>query len=182
MLGLIITFLVLAAQFESYIHPLVIMLTVPTAILGGLLGLVITGGSINLYSQIGLVMLVGLSAKNGILIVEFTNQLRDRGESFDDALRHASITRLRPILMTGITTAAGSLPLILATGAGSETRETIGVVVLGGVLVSTFMTIYLVPAAYSIIARRTSSPDTVSRQLKQEMELVAETKIAAPNG
>ncbi len=168
MLGIVITFLVLAAQFESYIHPLVIMLTVPTAILGGLLGLLLTGGTINLYSQIGLVMLIGLSAKNGILIVEFANQLRDRGKTFDEALRHAAETRLRPILMTGITTAAGSLPLILASGAGSETRATIGVVVLGGVLVSTFLTIYLVPAAYSVLARRTSSPEAVSRQLESE--------------
>jgi multidrug efflux pump len=168
-LGLVITFLVLAAQFESYVHPLVIMLTVPTAMFGGLLGLVLSGGSVNLYSQIGMVMLVGLSAKNGILIVEFANQLRDRGEPFDVALTRAAVTRLRPILMTGITTAAGSLPLILASGAGSETRAAIGVVVLGGVLVSTFLTIFLVPAAYSLLARRTSSPEAVSRQLENEI-------------
>lgn len=172
MLGIIITFLVLAAQFESYVHPFVIMLTVPTAILGGLLGLFITGGTINLYSQIGLVMLIGLSAKNGILIVEFANQLRDRGEPFDIALRKAAVIRLRPILMTGITTAAGSLPLLLASGAGSETRATIGVVVLGGVLVSTFLTIYLVPAAYALLAKGTTSPEAVTRQLESEIDSI----------
>jgi multidrug efflux pump len=177
-LGLIITFLVLAAQFESYVHPFVIMLTVPTAMFGGLLGLVLSGGSVNLYSQIGLIMLVGLSAKNGILIVEFANQLRDRGEDFDSAIRYAAVTRLRPILMTGITTAAGSLPLILASGAGSETRAAIGVVVLGGVLVSTFLTIFLVPAAYSVLARGTSSPEAVSRQLSSEIGDAQATDVA----
>src|SRR5690606_7094603 len=106
-LGILITFLVLAAQFESYVHPFVIMLTVPLAIAGGLLGLFITGNSLNLYPQIGLVMLIGLAAKNGILIVEFANQLRDRGIEFMDALEQAASARLRPILMTGITTAAG---------------------------------------------------------------------------
>ncbi|MCB0331325.1 MAG: efflux RND transporter permease subunit, partial [Bdellovibrionales bacterium] len=167
-LGLLITFLVLAAQFESYIHPFVIMLTVPTAVFGGVLGLLLTGGTLNLYSQIGIVMLVGLAAKNGILIVEFANQLRDRGYPFDDALRTASLTRLRPILMTGITTAAGAIPLIIASGAGAETRKTIGVVVLGGVLLATFLTIFLVPAAYKLLARGTTSPEAVKRQLAKE--------------
>ena len=170
-LGLVITFLVLAAQFESYIHPFVIMLTVPTAILGGLLGLLVTGGTLNLFSQIGLVMLVGLAAKNGILIVEFANQLRDQGIPFDDALRRAAATRLRPILMTGVTTAAGSIPLILAFGAGAETRATLGTVVLGGVLLATLLTIFLVPAAYAVFARKTASPDMVRQQLvKEEQE------------
>jgi multidrug efflux pump len=172
-LGLVITFLVLAAQFESFIHPFVIMLTVPTAVLGGLLGLTLTGGSLNLFSQIGLVMLVGLAAKNGILIVEFANQLRDRGLDFDEALKEAARTRLRPILMTGITTAAGSIPLILAFGAGAETRATIGIVILGGVLLATAFTVFLVPTAYSLLARGTGSPQSVTRQLARE-EAIAE--------
>lgn len=169
-LGLIVTFLVLAAQFESFIHPFVIMLTVPTAVFGGLIGLWVTDGTLNLYSQIGLVMLVGLSTKNGILIVEFANQLRDRGIEFEEALKQAARTRLRPILMTGITTAAGAVPLILAFGAGAETRQTIGIVVLAGVLVATFLTVMLVPAAYSVLARHTNSPDSVRRKLEAELE------------
>jgi multidrug efflux pump len=133
LLGILVVFLVLAAQFESYLNPLVIMLTVPLAIAGGLLGLYLTGSTLNLYSQIGLVMLVGLAAKNGILIVEFANQLRERNKSFDYAILKAAEVRLRPIVMTGITTAAGAIPLILSTGAGAETRMVIGVVVLAGV-------------------------------------------------
>jgi multidrug efflux pump len=147
LLGLLVTFLVLAAQFESFVHPFVIMLTVPLAMAGGLLGLYLTGNTLNLYSQIGLIMLVGLAAKNGILIVEFANQLRDQGMRFADAVLEASRIRLRPILMTGITTAAGAVPLILSFGAGAETRLAIGVVVLGGVTVATFFTLFIVPVA-----------------------------------
>ncbi|MEO1190652.1 MAG: efflux RND transporter permease subunit [Pseudomonadota bacterium] len=169
-LGILVVFLVLAAQFESWIHPLVIMFTVPLAIGGGLFGLYVTDGSLNLYSQIGLIMLVGLAAKNGILIVEFANQLRDAGRAFDDALYEASLTRLRPIIMTGITTAAGAVPLILSSGAGAETRFVIGVVVLAGVLASTFLTLYIVPVAYGLLARRTGSPGAVRRRLEAERE------------
>jgi multidrug efflux pump len=170
-LGLVIVFLVLAAQFESWVHPLVIMLTVPLAIAGGLLGIHLTGGTLNLYSQIGLVILVGLAAKNGILIVEFANQLRDRGMDFDDALLEASRVRLRPILMTGLTTAASAIPLIFAFGAGAETRAAIGTVMLGGVLVATLFTLFLVPAGYSLLARKTGSPGDVARKLEQESQL-----------
>ena len=168
LLGIVIVFLVLAAQFESWIHPLVIMLTVPLAVGGALLGLWLTGNSLNIYSQIGLIMLVGLAAKNGILIVEFVNQLRDEGHPFDDALLEASAIRLRPILMTGITTAAGSIPLILSFGAGAETRLVIGVVVASGVTAATFLTLFLVPVAYSLLARNTGSPGDVTRRLEAE--------------
>ena len=168
LLGILITFLVLAAQFESYIHPFVIMLTVPLAMLGGMIGLYITGSSFNLYSQIGLIMLIGLAAKNGILIVEFANQLRDRGMEFTEALLEASSARLRPILMTSLTAVAGAIPLVISSGAGSETRFVIGVVVISGVLVATLLTLFLVPVAYSLLARKTGSPGDVERKLTRE--------------
>ncbi len=168
LLGLLITFLVLAAQFESFVHPFVIMITVPLAMIGGLLGIYLTGNSLNIYSQIGLIMLVGLAAKNGILIVEFANQLRDRGGEFMASLLEASSARLRPILMTGITTAAGATPLVLASGAGSETRFVIGVVVMSGVIAATIFTLFVVPVAYSVLARKTGSPNDVARALKQQ--------------
>ena len=166
--GIGVVFLVLAAQFEGPRHALVIMLSVPIAIVGGLLALDMTGMSLNLYSQIGLIMLVGLAAKNGILIVEFANQLRDDGMEFVDAIREASMARLRPILMTGITTISGAVPLVLAAGPGSETRYVIGVVIVGGVLTSTLVSLLTVPAAYALIARGTGSPGDVARRLKKE--------------
>ncbi|MCC6598766.1 MAG: efflux RND transporter permease subunit [Alphaproteobacteria bacterium] len=169
-LGFVVVFLVLAAQFESYIHPFVIILTVPLAIAGALAGLYITGNSLNVYTQIGLIMLIGLSAKNGILIVEFVNQLRDEGMEFSTALIQASQIRLRPIIMTGITTIAGSVPLILSTGAGSETRVAIGIVILFGVSAATVFTLFIVPIAYDLMARGTGSPGDVKRQLEQERE------------
>ncbi len=168
-LGLVVVFLVLAAQFESYVHPFVIMLTVPLAIGGALLGLYLSGQSLNLYSQIGLIMLVGLAAKNGILIVEFANQLRDAGQPFRAALEEAAAIRLRPILMTGITTAAGSVPLLLSSGAGAETRAVLGTVILYGVLAATVFTLFVVPVAYDLLARRTGSPGDVRRRLEGEM-------------
>lgn len=170
-LGIVVVFLVLAAQFESYIHPLIIILTVPLAMAGALLGLYVTGNTLNIYSQIGLIMLVGLAAKNGILIVEFANQLRDQGMAFNAALIEASETRLRPILMTGITTAAGAVPLLLASGAGAETRIVIGTVVFSGVIAATVFTLFVVPAAYSVLARRTGSPGDVKRRLDEQSTL-----------
>lgn len=157
-LALAITYLVLAAQFESWIHPWVIMLTVPLALLGAFIGLYLSELSINIYSQIGLVMLIGLAAKNGILIVEFANQLRDAGEEFELALRKAASLRLRPIVMTGFTTVFSALPLVLASGPGAESRMVIGMVIFSGVLVATFMTLYVVPTAYAWFARKTGSP------------------------
>ena len=167
-LGFFIVFLVLAAQFESYIHPLVIILTVPLAIAGALTGLYLTGNSLNVYTQIGLIMLIGLAAKNGILIVEFVNQLRDEGTEFSKAIRQAAQLRLRPIVMTGITTIAGSIPLILSTGAGAETRVAIGVVMLYGVAAATLFTLFVVPVAYDLLARNTGSPGDVRRKLEDE--------------
>ena len=165
-LALLIVFLVLAAQFESFVHPAIIMLTVPLAIVGALAGLWLTDGSLNIYSQIGMTILIGLAAKNGILIVEFANQLRGRGLAFEEAVVEASRTRLRPILMTGISTAFGALPLIVGAGPGSGGRNAIGVVVFTGVLFATFFTIFVVPVAYAVVARRTQLPGAVERQLE----------------
>ena len=158
LLALAVTYLILAAQFESWVHPLVIMLTVPLALVGAYIGLFFSDMTINIYSQIGLVMLIGLAAKNGILIVEFANQLRDAGMEFEQALKRAAAQRLRPIVMTGFTTVFSSLPLVLASGPGAESRMVIGMVIFSGVLVSAFMTLYVVPTAYSWMARNTGSP------------------------
>ncbi len=168
-LGLVVVFLVLAAQFESWVHPFVIMLTVPLAMAGALFGLWVTGQSLNIYSEIALIMLVGLAAKNGILIVEFTNQLRDQGRGFHEALLEAADLRLRPIVMTGITTAAGSLPLLLSSGAGTETRIVIGTVILFGVLAATLFTLFIVPVAYDMLARHSGSPGDVKRRLEAQI-------------
>ncbi len=168
-LGVLVVYLILAAQFESWVHPFVIMLTVPLAIAGALLGLYLTDKTLNLYSQIGLIMLVGLAAKNGILIVEFANQLRDAGREFHAALLEATEVRFRPIVMTGITTAAGSLPLLLSSGAGSETRAVMGTVILAGVLAATLFTLFIVPVAYDLLARRTGSPLRLTRRLDREL-------------
>lgn len=167
-LGILVMFLVMAAQFESYIHPFVIILTVPLAVAGGLLGLYVTGNSLNLFSQIGMIMLVGLAAKNGILIVEFANQLRDEGEEFNKALLKAAELRLRPILMTSITAAMGAVPLMLSGGAGSETRSVIATVVLSGVCFATVFTLFIVPMAYRLLARHTGSPGDVRRALESQ--------------
>ncbi len=164
-LALAITYLVLAAQFESWVHPLVIMLSVPLALLGAFLGLYITDSSLNIYSQIGLVMLIGLAAKNGILIVEFANQLRDAGMEFELALKKAATQRLRPIVMTGFTTVFSALPLVLATGPGSESRAVIGIVIFFGVLLSALMTVYIVPIAYYWLARKTGSPEKITQEI-----------------
>ncbi|MEO1658079.1 MAG: efflux RND transporter permease subunit [Pseudomonadota bacterium] len=170
LIGVLIVFLVLAAQFESWIHPLIIMLCVPATLGGGLLGLWLTGETLNIYTQIGLIMLVGLAAKNGILIVEFANQLRDQGADFGDALREASLARLRPILMTGLTTAAGTLPLLLSSGAGAETRQAIGIVIGFGVVAAVLVTLILIPIAYNLFARRTGAPGDIARKLQAQMQ------------
>ncbi|CAM3561607.1 efflux RND transporter permease subunit [Halomonas sp. FME1] len=168
-LGALVVFLVLAAQFESLIHPFVIMLTVPLAMSGALLALLLSGQSLNIYSQVGLVLLIGLAAKNGILIVEFANQLRDEGHAFRAALIEASVTRLRPILMTAVTTMAGAIPLIISTGPGAESRLVIGTVIMAGVGSATLFTLFVVPVAYDLLARYTGSPGAVKRQLEDEI-------------
>ncbi|MCG7561976.1 efflux RND transporter permease subunit [Pseudoalteromonas sp. McH1-42] len=167
-LALTVTFLVLAAQFESFVHPLVIMLTVPLGLVGAMFGLYATDSSLNIYSQIGIVMLIGLSAKNGILIVEFANQLRDKGVAFEQAIIDAAVQRLRPIIMTSLTTVMSAIPLVLASGPGSESRMVIGVVVFAGVSVATILTLFVIPCAYSMLARRTQSPQATSDKLLEQ--------------
>lgn len=164
-MALLIVYLVLAAQFESFIHPLVIMLTVPLAVTGALLGILVTGGTLNLFSQIGIVMLVGLAAKNGILIVDFANRLRDEGRPVAEAIVEAAAVRLRPILMTSIATMAGAVPLVVSGGPGSATRSAIGVVVIFGVAFSTLLSLYVVPSFYALLAPRTGSPEALSREI-----------------
>ncbi len=148
-------------------HPLVIMTTVPLAIFGALLGLFLSDGTLNIYSNIGLVVLVGIASKNGILIVEFANQLRDEGLEFSEALVQACDLRLRPVLMTALSTMMGAIPLIYATGAGAESRVLLGVVIFSGVLMTTIMTLFVVPVIYKLMARNTSSPEAVSNLLKK---------------
>lgn len=177
-MALLLVFLVLAAQFESWIHPAVIMLTVPLAVLGGLFGLLMAGSSINTYSQIGLIILVGIAAKNGILIVEFANQRRDEGRSVTEALIEAAGVRLRPIVMTAIATAFGALPLILARGPGAGSRTTIGVVIFAGAIFTTLLTLFVVPVFYNLLARFTRSPDATARQLEALEREMGESDLA----
>ena len=155
LLAVVFIYLVLAAQFESFIHPLTILLSVPLALVGALVSLFIFGQSLNIYSQIGLVMLIGLVTKNSILIVEFANQLRGRGMMLFDAVMQASRTRLRPILMTSLTIIFGVLPIAIGLGAGGEARRPLGIAVVGGLMFSTFLTLLLVPVVYTLLARFT---------------------------
>jgi multidrug efflux pump len=164
--ALLVVYLVLAAQFESFIHPIVILVTVPLALSGALLGLWLFNSTLNIFSQIGCIMLIGIACKNGILIVEFANQLRDRGVEFVDAIIQSSATRLRPVLMTSLCTAFGAMPLMLAHGAGAESRQSIGAAVFFGTIVSLAMTLYVVPALYLLIARNTRSPEYMSRLIE----------------
>jgi len=172
LISLLLVYLVLAAQFENFLQPIVILLSVPLALFGGLLGLELGGGTINIYSQIGMVILIGLAAKNGILIVEFANQLRDQGRSWREAILDAAVLRLRPILMTGMSTSLGALPLVLASGAGAEGRAAIGLVVLAGVTIATLTTLLVVPGTYGLLARFTGSPRQRARELDRQLAAV----------
>jgi multidrug efflux pump len=166
-MALLVVFLVLAAQFESFINAMVILVTVPLAMTGALIGLLSYGSSVNVFSQIGSILLIGLSAKNGVLIVEFCNQLRDRGMEIGEAVLDAASVRLRPILMTSAATTFGALPLLLGTGAGWESRQPIGIVIVFGVAISALLTLFIVPSLYMLFAGQTSSPQRVSRIIEQ---------------
>jgi hydrophobe/amphiphile efflux-1 (HAE1) family protein len=169
-LALVTAYLAMCAQFESWRHPLTIMLTVPLAILGGLLGILVVGSSLNVYSQIALIILIGLAAKNGILIVEFTNQLRKEGKKLEEAIVEASTIRLRPILMTSLSTIFGVLPLIIGSGPGAASRLTVGITIFGGMLFSTFFTLYVIPTIYSIIGKNEGNIDAVEVELNKQLK------------
>jgi multidrug efflux pump len=159
-LALILIYLILAAQFESFIDPFIIMITVPLAFAGALLSLWMFNQTFNIFSQIGIIMLIGLVTKNGILIVEFANQKRDEGENKMDAVVDAAALRLRPILMTSLATSLGALPIALALGAGAQSRVPLGIVIIGGIMFSLILTLFVIPAMYSYMSRtnRQSGP------------------------
>lgn len=166
-LALLVVFLVLAAQFESWIHPVIIILSVPLAITGALGALVLAGITLNVYSQIGIIMLIGLIAKNAILIVEFANQLRDGGQTVLEAVTDAAVIRLRPILMTSIATVFGAWPLAFASGAGAESRSALGWVIVGGMSFATLLSLFVVPVLYNLLARFTRPAGFIARKLSE---------------
>ncbi len=172
-IAFLILFLVLAAQFESVVSALVIMVTVPFGLAAAIFAILLTGGSLNVYSQIGLVLLVGVMAKNGILMVEFADQKRDEGASVPDAIRTAAITRLRPVTMTALATVVGAVPLVIATGAGAEARLALGWVIVGGLGFATIFTLLLVPVAYRILA-------PLSKPRAHETQILIDELKAAP--
>ncbi len=171
--ALIIILLVLAAQFESFISAVIIMATVPLGLACAIFALLLTGTSLNAYSQIGLVMLVGIMAKNGILIVEFANQLRDRGMGVREAIEESANIRLRPVMMTMICTVLGGLPLVLAAGAGAEARIALGWVIVGGLGMATVSTLFLTPVAYLLLGRFVTPKVHEQARLKRELEEAA---------
>jgi HAE1 family hydrophobic/amphiphilic exporter-1 len=164
-----VVFLVLSAQFESFVSAVVVMVTVPMGLACAIFALLFFGLSLNVYSQIGLVMLIGIMAKNGILIVEFANQLRDEGADVRDAILDASTIRLRPVMMTMTSTVLGGVPLILSAGAGAEAREALGFVIVGGLGLATLFTLYLTPVAYLLMARLSKPRAESERQLRAEL-------------
>lgn len=177
-LALLVAYLVLAAQFESFINPLVVMFTVPMGVFGGFLGLFLMNQGLNIYSQIGMIMLIGMVTKNGILIVEFANQLRDRGIEFEKAIVDASARRLRPIMMTAFTTLAGAIPLIMSTGAGYESRVAVGTVIFFGMGFATLVTLFVIPAMYRLISASTQSPGHVEAELNKELSHDVKARVS----
>ena len=151
-LALIFIYLVLSAQFESFRDPLIIMFTVPLALIGAMVALWYFDQTMNIFSQIGVIMLIGLVSKNGILIVEFANQRKATGEPMLEAVKNAAVARFRPILMTSLSTVLGILPMALATGAGAESRVAMGIAVVGGMVCATFLSLFVIPAIYSYLS------------------------------
>ena len=168
--AIIIILLVLAAQFESFISALIIMATVPLGLACAVFAMLLTGTTLNVYSQIGLVLLVGIMANNGILIVEFANQLRDRGQGLREAIENASNIRLRPVMMTMICTIVGGVPLIMASGAGAEARIALGFVIVGGLGLATVSTLFLTPVAYLLLGRFITPAVQEEERLHKEMD------------
>jgi multidrug efflux pump len=172
-LALVFIYLVLAAQFESFVSPFVIMFSVPLAIAGALVALELSGGTLNIYSQIGLITLVGLITKHGILIVEFSNQLRVQGKGMVEAVVEASVLRLRPILMTTGAMVLGAVPLATASGPGAESRHDIGWVVVGGMTIGTLFTLFVVPTMYTYLVRKPPKLVAMQRDDTQGTETAA---------
>lgn len=167
-MSLLIVFLVLAAQFESFRTPLTIMLTVPLGLAGAVLTLWITGGTVNIFSQVGMILLIGIMAKNGILIVEFANQLREEGRSLAEAAREGAVTRLRPVMMTTIATVLGAVPLAIASGAGAESRRAIGAVIVGGLSLAFVLTLLITPVIYVLIEGLRRRPEAGAQPVAAE--------------
>lgn len=182
--AVVFIFLVLAGQFESFVHPLTILLSVPLAVVGALISLFVFRQSINIYSQIGLIMLIGLVTKNSILIVEYANQLRRTGQELYAAVVSAAAIRLRPILMTSFATIFGVLPIAIGLGAGAESRRPLGIAVVGGMLFSTFLTLVLVPVVYTLLARFTkeANEETTETDIASDVTPVADPKAAGAHG
>ena len=178
--AIVIILLVLAAQFESFVSAIIIMATVPLGLACAVFALLFTGTSLNVYSQIGLVLLVGVMAKNGILIVEFANQLRDRGLGVREAIEQASNIRLRPVMMTMICTVLGGLPLVLASGAGAEARIALGWVIVGGLGLATVSTLFLTPVAYLLLGRFVTPKIEEEKRLKRELAEAGNGGAPAP--
>jgi HAE1 family hydrophobic/amphiphilic exporter-1 len=167
--AILVVFLVLSAQFESFLSALIIMFTVPLGLGCAVIAMWFTGTTLNVYSQIGLVLLVGIMAKNGILIVEFANQLRDRGRTVREAIEEASMRRMRPVLMTMISTVLGGLPLVFASGAGAEARIALGWVIVGGLGLATIATLFLTPVAYLMLAGFSKPRAAEEMRLRREL-------------
>jgi multidrug efflux pump len=178
----VLIYLVLAAQFASFRDPLIVLLgSVPLAITGALIFTFLDLTTLNIYSQVGLITLVGLVAKNGILIVEFANHLQEQGKSKYDAVREASNTRLRPILMTSAATVFGHFPLVLVTGAGAEARNSIGIVLVTGMIISTVFTLFVVPSIYIMLAKTHKKEADIEEQFEASSSRINVTNDAAPS-
>jgi multidrug efflux pump len=172
LLALILVFLVLAAQFESFVDPLIIMFTVPLAIAGALFSLWYFNQTLNIFSEIGMIMLIGLVTKNGILIVEFANQQQRKGMAKMEAIKHAAVMRLRPILMTTIATIFGAFPIALALGSGALSRRGMGFVVMGGLLIALVFTLFVIPAMYSYLSKaKKVEKEVVVEETKEMVEV-----------
>ena len=180
--ALIIVLLILAAQFESFVSAFILMATVPFGLAAAVFAILLSGGSLNIYSQIGLVIIVGLMSKNGILIVEFANQLRDAGQSVGEAIRNAALIRLRPVVMTMLSTVLGALPLILRPGAGSEARESLGWIIVGGLGFATVATLFLTPVAYLLLARLSKPRVAEEVKLAEELAAASNRSVSSDDG
>jgi HAE1 family hydrophobic/amphiphilic exporter-1 len=176
--ALLVVLLVLAAQFESWLSAIIIMFTVPFGLAAAVFAIALTGGSLNIYSQIGLVMLVGIMAKNGILIVEFANQLREHGYRVHDAIREACRIRLRPVVMTMIATVVGGIPLVMMGGAGAEARQALGWIVVGGLGLATIFTLFVTPVAFLLLARFSKTRSAEAERLETELGDVADSDLS----